>query len=158
MLMHGLTDQLSATKENAQKVNSRCFPCCNVRGGSRGSALLHPATYFLEVCVLPTSILHSLGNVQWIQNKPTIGKNWQIPWLQNLHLCTYWEKNGNRALSASGGSVLFRLLKLPCSQERQRLLVPAEVSVLRWRVDAVSDSFQNCLPHRGQGFISLWDC
>lgn len=102
MLMHGLTDQLSATKENAQRVNSKCLPCCIMRGGSRGSALLHPATSFLEVCELPTPFLHSLGNVQWLQNKLTIGKNRQIPLLQNLHLCTHWEKNGSTVLNASG--------------------------------------------------------
>lgn len=86
MLMHRLTDQLSAIKENAQRVNSKSFPCCIVRGGNRERALLHPATSFLEICELPTLLLHSLGNVQWIQNMLTIGKNWQIPWLQNLHL------------------------------------------------------------------------
>lgn len=88
------------------------FPHCVVRGGSRLRTLLHPAASFLEVCELPTPLLHSLGNVQWIQNLMTIGKNWRIPWLQNLHLFTQrWyyyinKKKGDTVLSASGGSVL----------------------------------------------------
>lgn len=63
------------------------------------------------------------------------------------------KKERDTVLSASGGPVPHRELGLSCSQERQRLLVPAEVSALRWRGDAAPDSFQNCSTHGGPGLL-----
>lgn len=155
--MHGLNDQLSATKENAQMVNSKCFSCCVVRGGSRQKALLHPAASFLEVCELPTSLLHSPGIAQWIQNLLTIGKNWQMQWLQILQLCTHWQKNWEYSS---------KCLRWLCPSQRvEVILFPGEVETSDSCWSLSSEMHRCCcwpleklLATQGLGFLWLWDC
>lgn len=122
-----------------------------VRGGSRERTLLHPAASFLDVCEIPTPLLHWLGMYNGFKRCLDWEELANTVITKASSLCKSMTKNGDIILSASDGPVPRRQLGLSCSWERQRLLVPAEVSALRWRGDAAAVSFQNCSPHGGLG-------
>lgn len=152
--MHAMTDQLAATKENVQQLSSKCFSIVISRVGveRRGKSSPFSCQFSkLDVCEVLSLLLHWLGNKLWIWRLFQLRKNGKY--------CDYkilvfvkksWKKKKSKRdkfLRASDGPVLCKESGLPCSQEQQRLLVPAEVSALRWRGDAAADSFQNCSRH-----------
>lgn len=162
MLMHELTNQLSATKENAQRVKMISPLCCEgwerTENSSPSSCQFSWgmwASYSSSTQSRKCAVDSKHDDNWWKLANTMITKS--SPLYAKMILLHQLKKKGGYS-SKCLRWLCPSQLKLSCSQQRQRLLVPAEVSALRWRGDAAADSFRNCLSHRGRGFLWLWAC